>query len=278
MRVKHVIGVDFSGAKLAGNTIWIAKAAVSAPRLELLELHPISHHAGVAEREPALSHLVSMIRSSKDSLWAIDAPFGLPTAVMDRGSCWEDLLEKVGRWRRGAYDFGLHLLARGRRVGTPHVHRPTDRENKTPFDCYHYRIIYQTFHAMRDVLRPLSSDRQTAILPFQCGKLSRAKRVVVETCPSSTLKRLGLPHHTYKQPAGGALSAARRRTRHRILEGIERLIDVAPGERRKIMRDGGGDALDAVIAAAGAWQAWNVADHRAIARDEQTCREGRIYA
>jgi hypothetical protein len=277
VKVKYVIGVDFSGARLAGNTIWIARA-VTGRRLRLLELHPLTHHADVAEREPALAHLVSMIRQSNDSLWAIDAPFGLPTCVMDRGGGWQDLLRKTGRWRRGAYAFGLHLLERGRKLGTPHVYRPTDRENKTPFDCYHYRIIYQTFHGMRDVLLPLSTDRGAAILPFQCEKLSRAKRVLVETCPSSTLKRLGLPHHTYKQPAGGPLSAARRRTRHRILSGIEPLIDIAASERRKIMRDPGGDALDAVLAAAGVWQAWNSADHVSIARDQQMCREGKIYA
>jgi hypothetical protein len=55
-------------------------------------------------------------------------------------------------------------------------------------------------------------------------------------------------------------------------------MEIGSAERRKIMRDPGGDALDAAIAAAGAWQAWNAADHRSIARDERTCREGRIYA
>ena len=33
-----------------------------------------------------------------------------------------------------------------------HIRRLTDREAKAPFDCYHYRIIHQTFYGMRDVL------------------------------------------------------------------------------------------------------------------------------
>lgn len=279
MTFTQVYGVDFSGAKLAGRTAWLARCEVSSSgRLRLVELHPLEKHAGVADRDPALAHLVSMIRGSDAALWAIDFPFGLPTAVMDPDSSWLDLLAKTGRWRRGAYAFGVHLLNRGRKLGTPHVYRPTDRENKAPFDCYHYRIIYQTYHGMRDVLLPLANGRGTAILPFQYRKLTTAKRVLVEACPSSTLKRLKLPHHTYKQPAGGPLTGPRRRNRHRILEGLEPLVEIGAGERRKIMRDGGGDALDAVIAAAGAREAWPRVDHASVRRDRRTCREGRIYA
>jgi hypothetical protein len=43
------------------------------------------------------------------------------------------------------------------------------------------------------------------------------------------------------------------------------------------MRNGGGDALDAVIAAVGAAQAWHLADHPAIARHPRYPREGRLY-
>jgi hypothetical protein len=273
-----VYGVDFSGAKLAGRAAWVARSQVTRRGLVLRELASLETLCGCADREQALSHLVSMIRQSDDALWAMDFPFGLPTAVMDVRASWASLLRRVGRWNEGAYDFGLLCLDRGRRLGTPHVYRPTDRENRTPFDCYHYRIIYQTFHGMRDVLLPLMPEPSTAILPFQYAKLAGARRVLVETCPSSTLKRLGLPHHTYKQPTGGALSVTRRRTRHRILEGLEPWIHLDSPYRRKIMRDGGGDALDAVLATVGGHAAWHVADHQAIARDRRTCREGRIFA
>jgi hypothetical protein len=274
----QIYGVDFSGAKLAGRAAWIARAEISKGRLVLQELNSLEKLCGCAERDTALAHLVSLVRQSDDALWAMDFPFGLPTAVMDPRASWSSLMRSVGRWQQGAYEFGLLCLARGRKIGTPHVYRPTDRENRTPFDCYHYRIIYQTFHGMRDVLLPLMRDPATAILPFQYGKLEAARRVAVETCPSSTLKRLGLPHHTYKQPAGGPLAAARRRTRHRILQGIEPWIHLEPHHRRKIMRDGGGDALDAVLATVGGWTAWRTADHEGIAKDRRTCREGRIFA
>jgi hypothetical protein len=139
------------------------------------------------------------------------------------------------------------------------------------------RLFYQTFYGMRDVLGPLRLLRRTAILPFHYRRLASARRVLVEACPSSTLKLLGLPHNNYKQPAGGPLSRRRRRTRHAILAGLAGHVTIDTGQRRTIMRNGGGDALDAVIAALGAAQAWWESDHREIARHPRYPREGRLY-
>ena len=44
------------------------------------------------------------------------------------------------------------------------------------------------------------------------------------------------------------------------------------------MGNPGGDAIDAVVAAVGTWQAWNSADHSAILRHPRYVREGFIYA
>ena len=87
----------------------------------------------------------------------------------------------------------------------------------------------------------------------------------------------GLAHQRYKQPAGGARTPVRRRTRGAIVEALSRHVAIEDRHRRMIMRDPGGDALDAVIAAAGAWQAWHAADHRAIARHPRYPREGYLY-
>ena len=101
--------------------------------------------------------------------------------------------------------------------------------------------------------------------------------MLIETCPSSTLKRLSLPHQNYKQPAGGPLTAKRRRTRHAILEGLGRRVLFDERHRRVMMRNGGGDAIDAVLAAVGAQGAWAAADHRTIARHPRYPREGKLY-
>jgi hypothetical protein len=283
-RIGTVYGVDFSGARLAGLTTWVAEAAVGdgaggAPGLTLTRLNNLAELGGSERRAEALAHLVERISGSHDALWAIGAPFGLPVEVLDEGARWPALLRWVRGWEEdAAYALGLWALGRARSLGGPgHIYRATDRAARTPFDAYHYRVVYQTFHGMRDVLWPAAQVRETAILPFHHRRLGGARRVVVETCQSSTLKRLGLPHQNYKQPEGGALTARRRRTRHEILAGLAPLVAVPDDLRRRVMRDPGGDALDAVIAAAGAWDAFGATDHAAVARDGRFSREGYQY-
>ncbi|HEY1381677.1 MAG TPA: DUF429 domain-containing protein, partial [Gemmataceae bacterium] len=185
--------------------------------------------------------------------WAIDFPFGLPIEVMPARTTWRDQLGQMRRWRKGAYAMGLRCVERAKRHnGSLHIRRVTDSEQRTPFDCYHYRIIYQTFHGMRDVIGPLRRAPGTAVLPFQYRRLPAARRVLVESCPASVLKVLGLPHQNYKQTTGGPLTRKRLLTRRAILAGLEPLVTIDPSHRRAIMRNGGGDALDAVIAAVGA--------------------------
>ncbi|MFN2564815.1 MAG: DUF429 domain-containing protein [Gemmatimonadaceae bacterium] len=279
--IARVYGVDFSGARAAGRTTWIACARIRqrrAPRLRLEWLESLECLSGTADRDAALRHLVALVRESSAALWAIDAPFGLPVEILDAGTTWREVLKFVERWEADGYDLGLWALERAKAAqGVMHIRRETDHAAKAPFDPYHYRIIYQTFHAMRDVAAPLSRVGETAVLPFQYRRLPRAERVVVETCPSSTLKRLGLPHQNYKQPAGGALTPLRRRTRAAILRGLAPHVEIDLRHRRRIARDPGGDALDAVIAAVGAASAWRQLDHGSIARSPRIRREGYLY-
>lgn len=282
MRVRQVYGVDFSGARLAGRTTWIAEARPTrAGRLRVVALDRLERLAGDAAREVALPHLVGLIRGSRAALWGIDAPFGLPVEVLEAGARWTALLRLVRGWEargRVGYDLGLWALARARALGgAGHLRRATDVESRAPFDPYHYRIIYQTYHVLRDVLAPLEAGRGTATVPFHYGRVPGAERLVAETCPGSTLKRLGLPHQNYKQAEGGALTARRRRTRGVIVAGLAAHVELDATIVRRVMRDPGGDALDAVIAAVGVWQGWRRADHLALARDRRVRREGWIY-
>jgi hypothetical protein len=276
-----IYGVDFSGAKQAGRNTWVARiepAGRSRPTYRLAELACLEKLSGTAERGPALAHLVERIAASDGALWALDFPFGLPIEVMDPGVRWPRQFDFLGAWGEDAYAAGVECLRRAQALGGPmHIRRQTDGEARAPFDCYHYRIIYQTFFGMRDVLGPLRLTRHTAILPFQYRRLATARRVLVEACPTSTLKRLGLPHYNYKQPDGGPLTRKRLRTRRAILDGLASHVRLDGRQRRRMMRNGGGDALDAVIAAVGAAQAWHQADHSMIARHPRYPREGRLF-
>jgi hypothetical protein len=280
---QHVFGVDFSGARLAGENTWVARLIPaplkSAPhRLRLIELHRLTALAGTAERGPALRTLVGMIRGSDAALWAFDFPFGLPVEVMPAGASWFDQIDWVRGWGDDAYELGLECLRRAKAAGLGmHVRRASDHEARAPFDPYHYRIIYQTFFGMRDVLARLAAAPRTAVLPFQYRRLPTARRVLVESCPSSLLKKLGLPHQNYKQPTGGPLTRKRLKTRRVLLDWVSSHVVFGPTHRRVMMRNGGGDALDAVLAAVGAACGWRDADHRAIARHPRYRREGRMF-
>jgi hypothetical protein len=239
--IESVYGVDFSGAKLAGRTTWLARmvpAGRGGKSLRLVELASLARLCGSDRREEALAALVRTVAESERALWAINFPFGLPVEVMVAGCRWAEQFDFLAEWGGDAYAAGVECLRRAKRLGGPmHVRRQTDREERTPFDAYHYRIIFQTFHGMRDVLGPLRSRRRTAILPFHARRLPNALRVVVESCPASTLKRLGLPHHNYKQPAGGPLSRKRRRTRRAILAGLAPFVRIPDALRLRVMRD-----------------------------------------
>jgi hypothetical protein len=279
-----VYGVDFSGAKEAGRNLWVARLdpiparRKNAQRFRLAALDCLESLCGTATRAVALAHLVELVRDSDAALWGFDFPFGLPVELFPRAAGWPEQFTFLGEWGEEAYACGLECIRRARLLGDKmHIRRTTDYDARAPFDCYHYRIIYQTFYGMRDVVAPLMRSPGTAVLPFQYRKLSRARRVVVECCPSSVLKKLGLPHQNYKQPAGGPLIPKRRRTRRTLLDWLGRLVKVGDRERRVMMRNPGGDALDAVIAAIGAARAVETADHSAIARHPRYPREGYLF-
>ncbi|PAY16983.1 DUF429 domain-containing protein [Rhodopirellula sp. SM50] len=292
--IRSVIGVDFSGAAQSGKTAWIAELSASeplrlaapassrpatrAPRFRLVSLQPLGRPAGGDDRDRVNRYLVDRIASQSETFWGCDFPFGLPIelALGD----WQDQLSHVSEFVGSAKEFGLSLVETTERVlGTKHVRRTTDRETQTPFDCYHYRIIYQTFHGMREVLAELAERQSVVVLPFQYAKAKRgtASSILVEACPSSTLKRLELPHQRYKQSGGKPPEAIHRRTRRTILKAVSQYVDISAHRRRVIMNDPGGDALDAVLAGLGAWLGFARADHAAIQTHPRYVREGFVY-
>ncbi|WP_286177944.1 DUF429 domain-containing protein [Stieleria mannarensis] len=281
-----VMGVDYSGAAQAGKTAWIAELAAAgplrvaddAPRFRLASLHPLGRLAGGDDRDRVNRYLVDRISTQSETVWGCDFPFGLPIEL-NLGD-WREQLSHASEFDGSAKEFGRSLVERTEQaLGTKHVRRTTDRETQTPFDCYHYRIIYQTFHGMRDVLAELVADRNVAVLPFQYAKAGRgvASSILVEACPSSTLKRLELPHQRYKRSGGKPPEETHKRTRRTILKTVSSYVEISAHRRRVIMNDPGGDALDAVLAGLGAWLGVTRADHRAIQAHPRYRREGFVY-
>lgn len=304
------MGVDFSGAAQSGKTAWVAELDAIGldspcginspsrmrprPRFQLRSLASLGKLAGSDDRDRVNTYLVDRISSQQKTFWGCDFPFGLPIELAigssegggasagrrTSGLGWADQMSHVMAFDGSAKQFGRSLVAATERVlGTKHVRRMTDRETQTPFDSYHYRIIYQTFHGMRDVLAKIAAEPSVAVLPFQYSKLNQApaSSIVVEACPASTLKRLGLPHQRYKQSGGKPPEATHQETRRKIMKTLTRFVEMSAHRRRVIMQDSGGDALDAVLAGVGAWMGFIDADHDAVARHSRYPREGYVY-
>jgi len=278
----QVVGVDFSGARLSGLNAWISRTEIlhDCGRLKLVQLSPLGKLAASEDRDDVNAFLVKQVDQSQAALWGFDFPFGLPIEL--KLGTWVRQLQSIGRFDGDAKKYGHFLVDRTRQIsGAMHIRRVTDRETQTPFDCYHYRIIYQTFHGMRDILRHIHASPETAVLPFQFEKLSDSaslvKRVVVEACPSSTLKRLGLPHRMYKQSGGKPPTPEKIAVRKTILAAVEKIVDVTPAQRKVMLSNPGGDALDSLLAAVGVFQVTTMDDHEAIAKHPRYRREGRVY-
>ena len=274
--IDTVYGVDFSGAKLAGLNAWVATLDLHGNRVTAL--HRLGDLAGDPARDVSLKYLADAILGSTRSLWAMDFPFALPVEIVGPTDALTDQLAWLAAQPDDAYAFGRVCVDRALAAGhSMHVRRDTDRETKTPFDCYHYRIICQTFYGMRQVIAAVRGTPGTVVPPFD--RMDRPfDRAVIEACPGSTLKKWAAPHNNYKQPAGGPLEPKRLRNRRLILDAIKGRITLDDATVRKIQRNGGGDALDAVLAAVGGWESWQATDPAALAAHRRYAREGRIFA
>ena len=124
---------------------------------------------------------------------------------------------------------------------------------------------------------PIVEHPSTAVIPFQ-SITAATKTVVAEACPSSTLKRLGLPHQNYKQTAGRSPEPKHIATRQTILLGIADQVKITRHRRRIILANPGGDALDSVLAALGIWYAYRHSDHQTDHCHISFSREGKVYA
>lgn len=239
--VRHVHGVDFSGAKDAGKRIWIASGEVRDGRLQIQDCLPARCLPGSGtDRERCLAALRQFVEKQKASVIGMDFPFGLPRELVKNVS-WEGFVRSFARSYPDPEAFRSACLtaARGRELK-----RITDIESQAPMSPYNLRLYRQTYYGIAQVLAPLVRRGSACVLPMQ--KAMPGKPWILQVCPASTLKRLGL-YISYK-----GSTAKLRAARAHILKRFEELgITYAKAEplRSNILSNGGGDALDSVIGA-----------------------------
>ena len=244
----RVFGVDFSGARDAGNCLWVATGRLTDAGVWITACGPGRElpHSGV-ERAKCLAALVELIGRERGAVLGLDFPFGLPLVLVG-DQTWESWVRTFSERYADAEGFRVacRLDAGGREL-----RRGTDVSACTPFSPYNLRVYRQTFYGLRDVLAPVVGSGLASVLPMMRPVAGQAR--VVEICPASTLKRTGLYHHGYK--AGGS---AGRHARQEILAGLLAAglaSGVAPEVRQRVLDDAGGDALDSIVAACAAGRA-----------------------
>jgi len=258
-RERTIWGVDFSGAKLAGEKIWLAQAHLQGEELKIERLLRADElpDSGL-EREVALAALVRVLGEDLNAVAGLDFPFSLAQEALGETSYADFLIQSVTFVDADAFKEAYS----GDR-------RRTDIEGKTPFSPLNHRLYRQTFHGIRDVLRPLVMQG-AKVLPMMDAAPDALW--LLEICPASTLKLEKL-YLSYK-----GKSDTQRENRATILQEIQTRFGVRTNKAldARIVADTEGDALDAVLAALGTSRGLRNLESLK-ARDGLDKVEGRVY-
>lgn len=266
---RRVHGVDFSGAQNAGKLIWVSSCVIDAGLLQVEACRPAAElpRSG-RDLGRALAALRDFISTSRDCAFGLDFPFGLPHQVVGERN-WRDFLDsftqsypRPDEFRQACVDAALEA------TGRKELKRLTDEESNTPFSPYNRRIYKQTYFGIREVLAPLVRRKQACVLPMQ--RPESGKAWLLEVCPASSLKRMGLYGKKYKEKSP--------RPRHDILSAYETSTSpsIPATIRSRMLSDSGGDALDSLVAATAVLAALPNLAH--LGRDKpEYALEGYVY-
>jgi hypothetical protein len=237
-----IIGLDFSGARTAGRTIWLTTAIPQPTGLEVVACQPAAALARKAvERTAALAVLRDRLGSLEQAAVGCDFPFSLPAPLLGSRS-FSAFLADFATAYADADDLRekCQTAADGRELK-----RATDRHARTPFSPYNLRMFRQTFFGIRDLLAPLVQAGTAAVVPIDPP--TPEKLWLLEVCPASRLKKLSGLYAPYK-----GRDRTARHQREKILAQCEAdgLTFASAPLRDAILADAGGDALDSLLAAA----------------------------
>jgi hypothetical protein len=246
----------------------VASGRLVAGRLRIEACRPACDLDGSGlARERALAALGRFLAAAGEAVVGCDFPFGLPASLAGPRH-WEAFLGGFAGRFEGPEAFRAWCRER---AGGEERRRATDREAKTPFSPYNHRLFRQTYPGLASLLAPLVAAGEVCVLPMQ--EPSPRRPWLVEVCPASTLRQLGL-----RRPYKGR-GSERRRARAAILDALEarERVDLADASlRARLIADPGGDALDAVVAALAARRV--LADPSVLAPASGAYAvEGRVY-
>ncbi len=264
---KHIIGIDFSGARKAGNSIWISTGQLNKNSFYINECFPGKDLPQSSKiRDVCYIALRRFIADRGECICGIDFPFGIPRSLVKEDR-WEDFITNFSM----LYDSPLAFKNKCYdAAGNNELKRKTDKETSTPFSPYNLRMFRQTYHGIKDILAPFVIDKIACVLPMQ--QPEQRKPWIIEICPAATLKDLNI-YCGYKGKSREA-----KENRGRILNEIEinGFAKVKEELWPIILDNKGGDAIDSVIAAVAASRIIHDTVLLTV-RDEDYSIEGHVY-
>jgi len=285
MEPEFVYGVDFSGARDAERNVWIAGGPLTDDGLEIATLGTAKSvlDGDVSGQVETHAGLVAWLRDRESAAVGLDFSFGLPStlldAVDDPPADWAAFLDSFPPADCSGPDAFETWGKQRTREATDGERAFLKRETDGPVGAsspYGFVGSTITFYGVRDVLAPVvrgsdGGDAAATVAPMETTTFE-SPVTLLETYPAGVLDRLGLCRRNYK---GG--SDEEREARRRNLDGLLDATDLAVDgtDRGTVIENTGGDALDAVVAAA--------ATLRAVERafeyddDRHDPREGYIY-
>ncbi|WP_440991002.1 hypothetical protein [Haloarchaeobius baliensis] len=299
-----VYGLDFgAGKRDAGKKTWIARGTVGDDGLHLTDCETVesAFDGDPKRRDETLPALVEFLSGDRpwvaeegDEYWfeddaavGLDFPFGLPRAVLgDEFEDWQAFVRAFPGGLPSAEDWEGEEVDGPRSLSAWGSQRARENDGA---DCVHckretdatvgaqppYGIVgkYITYHGIESVLAEVRDAVTFAPMESETG--SADGPLVLEAYPAGTLGRLGLYRTGYK---GGKETERCRRERN--LQGLqqgENEVEITESVRNEAVKNSGGDALDAVVAAVATYEATRSAEALEPDEDHYNPVEGYIY-
>lgn len=195
----------------------------------------------------------------------IDFPFGVPEVIADlvfHATTWKEFINSQN-WG------GLNPDRFRDQCNNVQGSELRDTDAMYQGDCaYSIRIYKQTFHGIREILRPLL-QRGVSIAPM----VNNGNTTILETYPAATLtKEDELFATRYKN-----VTSTRDRRNHniRVLSGLNDL-DISGISNKTVLDNRKGDAMDSLVAALATFRASHNSSPFSV--NPRTPIEGYIYA
>lgn len=246
----RIFGIDFSGSKRPGNSIWITEGKIQNNNLHLTDCQSASNRFGLSTRDDVYQALRHLVKSHSSAVFGFDFPFSLPEPIINHVNSWPQHLVDLEKrlQNKSAKEFRKNCVGRATAKSgvSGYLRRETDWRygGQCP---YQPQLQFQTFYAQKDLLRPLITNQEARALPMQ--NRSGNYPWLIEVYPAATLSKLGLFRQGYKNHPESP---------NRRAENIDELQNYGVQISASIANDGrqSDDAHDSIIAAVAALQAY----------------------